>query len=238
MINVKNKISLLIVAIVVLLSSSCKKYYYDSGIHDPKFNGTTIEFLKSEGPVFDSTLTIIKLAGLEDVLQNENVTFFVPPGGSVNKAIMRLNKTLRFNGKDTVSQLTQIKPTVWRTVLSQYIFKGTNLLKDYPQRDTLAYTTFPGQNYTSFDGRLMNVGVIYNNAGGMQYAGYRQLFLAYIPDLSNPQVRLVNVPVSMSDVQTNNGAVHVLNRVKHTLGFDTESFIDLVISGGISPATP
>lgn len=70
----------MIVAIVVLLSSSCKKYYYDSGIHDPKFNGTTIEFLKSEGPVFDSTLTIIKLAGLEDVLQNENVTFLFRQG--------------------------------------------------------------------------------------------------------------------------------------------------------------
>jgi hypothetical protein len=73
--------------------------------------------------------------------------------------------------------LDQIKPEVWRNTLSQYIFEGKNLLKDYPQRDTVSYVAYPGQNYTSYGGRIMNIGVIFNNAGGVQYAGYRQLRL-------------------------------------------------------------
>jgi hypothetical protein len=112
------------------------------------------------------------------------------------------------------------------------------LLKDYPQRDTLSYIAYPGQNYTSYGGRIMNVGAIFSDAGGVSYAGYRQLFLAYIPDLSNPQVALQNNPVATSDIQTTNGVLHVLTKIKHNLGFNTDTFIDQVIASGILPPTP
>lgn len=236
--NLNNRIFYMIIALVVLFSTSCKKYYYDSGVHDPKFEGSTLAYMKAKQPFFDSTLTIINLAGLDEVLDKENVTFFAPPSGSVNKAIIQLNRYLRFEGRDTVSKLNQIKPTVWKNTLLQYIFKSSSLMKDYPQRDTLSYIAFPGQNYTSYSGRIMNIGVIFNNAGGVQYAGYRQLFLAYIPDLSNPQVALQNNPVATSDIQTNNGVLHVLTRTKHTFGFNTLKFIDEAIAAGITPATP
>ncbi|WP_333621982.1 fasciclin domain-containing protein [Sphingobacterium multivorum] len=233
-----NKFQLVLLGLVIVLASGCKKYYYDSGVHDPVFDGTTLEYLNAKTPYFDSTVMVAKLAGLDQVLQNETVTFFAPPSGSVNRSIIRLNAYLRFNGKDTVSKLEQIKPEVWRAVLAQYIFKGKSLLKDYPQKDTVAYVTFPGQNYSSYDGRVMNIGVVYNDAGGVQYAGYRQLFLSYIPDLSNPQIGLQNNPISSSNIETSNGAVHVLNRGKHNLGFVMDKFIDQAVSAGIDPATP
>lgn len=217
---------------------SCRKYYFDSGIHTPRFNGSTIDFLKSKAPYFDTTLLVIELAGMQQVLQQEEVTFFAPPSATVRNAIANLNKHLRFNGKDTVSQLTQIKSAVWREVLQQYIFKGTSLLKDYPQKDTVAYVTYPGHNYPSYGGRIMNIGAIYQDAGGVQYAGYRQLFLSYIPDLSNPQVGLQNNAVATSDIQTDNGAIHVLTRGKHSFGFQSTRFIDQVLSAGIDPHTP
>jgi len=232
-----NKAFFLMLATVLLLLSSCKKYYFDSGKHDPKYNGTVLQYLKSKQSFFDSTLTVINLAGMDDVLSNEKVTFFAPPSGSVFKSINKLNRYLRNTGKDTVSQLSQIKPEVWRNTLSQYIFKGTFLLKDYPQRDTLAYLAYPGQNYTSYGGRIMNVGAIFNDAGGVVYAGYRQLYLAYIPDLSNPQVALQNNPVATSDIQTTNGVIHVLTKLKHGYGFNGDAFIDQVISAGILPPT-
>lgn len=231
----QNKTLLLALGSILILFGSCKKYYFDSGIHDSKYQGSTMEYLKSKSSVFDSTIVIIKLAGLEELLDKENVTFFAPPSGSVFKSIKRLNNSLRSVGKDTVATLEQIKPEVWRNTLSQYIFSGSFLLKDYPQRDTLVYTAYPGQNYASYGGRIMNVGTLFNDAGGVQYAGYRQLFLAYIPDLSNPQTALQNNPVATSDIKTNNGVLHVLTKSKHNLGFNTDTFIDQVMSSGILP---
>jgi hypothetical protein len=217
---------------------SCTKYYFDTGVHEPNYDGTILDFMKDKAPFFDSTLMVIELAGMNDIFQNEDITFFAPPSGTIFRAIHNLNENLKFSGKDTVSSLDQIKPEVWRNTLSQYIFEGKNLLKDYPQRDTVSYVAYPGQNYTSYGGRIMNIGVIFNNAGGVQYAGYRQLYLAYIPDFSNPQVSLTNVPVATSDIQPINGVIHVLNRTKHTYGFRSHTFIDQVISAGISPANP
>ncbi|MBO9674745.1 MAG: fasciclin domain-containing protein [Sphingobacteriaceae bacterium] len=247
---IKKNYKTLLFSIIGILSvlTSCKKYYVETGVHDAQYNGNIMQYMEEKKPFFDSTLTVIKLAGLTDVISKENITFFAPPSGSIFKSIKRLNIELRVTGKDTVSQLSQIKPEVWRNILSQYIFKGANRLKDYPQRDTLSYLAYPGQGYTSYGGRIMNVGVIFNdavvyNSSGAEisrvaYAGYRQLYLAYIPDMSNPQVALVNIPVATSDIQPSNGVLHVLNKVKHNFGFNTNVFIEQAISAGISPATP
>ncbi|MCX2473760.1 fasciclin domain-containing protein [Pedobacter sp. MC2016-05] len=231
---------LYIAVVLITTLTSCKKYYFDTGIHDPKYIGTTLQYLQEKKPLFDTTLTVIKLAEMESVLSNPNdpYTFFAPMSGSIRNAIYRLNRSLETSGKDTVSQLSQIDKSVWRNNLSLYIFKGANLLKDYPQRDTISFQAFPGQGYNSYSNRVMNIGVIFNDAGGVTYAGYRQLFLAYIPDLSNPQVALANAPVATSDIQTNTGVIHVLRKNKHNFGFNTTRFIDEVIAAGIKPPTP
>lgn len=242
----KHKI-LLVLSLAFLALTSCKKYYVETGIHEAKYDGNILQYLQDKKPFFDSTLMVINLAGMNDVISKENITFFAPPSSSIFKSIKRLNAYLRTYGKDTVSQLSQIKPQVWKNVLSQYIFKGSNRLKDYPQRDTLSYLAYPGQGYTSYGNRTMNIGVIFNDAvvyndkgaeiSRVAYAGYRQLFLAYIPDLSNPQAFLMNAPIATSDIQPTNGVLHVLNTVRHNFGFDVGAFIEQVISAGINPPT-
>ncbi|ARS38879.1 hypothetical protein CA265_03970 [Sphingobacteriaceae bacterium GW460-11-11-14-LB5] len=246
----KNKDKTLLFSLICMLLAlaSCKKYYQETGVHDAKYNGNILQYMEEKKPFFDSTLTVIKLAGMADVVSKENITFFAPPSGSIYKSIKQLNVYLRVQGKDTVSKLSQIKPLVWKNILSQYIFKGASRLKDYPQRDTLSYLAYPGQGYASYGNRIMNIGVIFNdavvyNAAGAEisrvsYAGYRQLYLAYIPDLSNPQVSLINIPVATSDIQPTNGVLHVLTKSKHNFGFNTYTFIEQAISAGIDPATP
>ncbi|QNN44992.1 fasciclin domain-containing protein [Pedobacter roseus] len=244
----KNYKTLLFLVICVLsVLTGCKKYYMETGVHEAKYNGNIMQYMEEKKPFFDSTLTVIKLAGLADVISKENITFFAPPSGSIFKSIKGLNVRLRVTGKDTVSQLSQIKPEVWKNILSQYIFKGSNRLKDYPQRDTLSYLAFPGQGYTSYSGRIMNIGVVFNDAvvysdkgeelSRVAYAGYRQLYLAYIPDLSNPQVSLINIPIATSDIQPTNGVLHVLTKIRHNFGFNTNVFIEQAISAGINPPT-
>lgn len=240
------------VALLVTCFYSCKKeYFFDTGVHEAKFDGNIMQYLKSNKVMFDTTVQVINLAGMANVLETQNVTFFAPTSSSIVKSVIYLNQFLRANGQDTVKDYRQIKPAVWRKVLTQYIFKGKNLLKDYPQLDTLAYAAYPGQAYTSFDGAIMNVGVIYNDAGGVKYAGYRQLFLSYIQDRTQPTQSLINVPVATSDIQPTNGVVHVLRQAqltlinggpanqvvnKHDFGFSKPLFVREVLAAGIDPA--
>lgn len=248
------KIALIFTVVVLFLASACnKEYYVDTGVLTPNYNGTILQYLKSKPAMFDTTVRVIALAGMEDVLDKEKVTFFAPTSSSIYKSVKALNAFLIQNGRDTVKELSQIKREVWRKTLSQYIFKGTNQLKDYPQLDTLAYTAFPGQSYASYgdNGRIMNIGVIFNDAVGgstsIKYAGYRQLFLSYIKDFTKPQQSLVNIPVATSDIIPTNGIIHVLRQAtlsgsilvnKHNFGFVNNIFINDVLASGITPPTP
>lgn len=229
---------------------SCKKdYYVDSSVHTGVYNGSTMQFLESRKDYFDTTVLVIKLAGMEDVFKNEKITFFAPTSSSIYKTVKALNTYLRLSSRDTVSDYSQIDASVWRKNLSQYVFKGVSKLKDYPQLDTLAYAAYPGQSYNSYDGQIMNVGVLYNDAVSndtrIPYAGYRQLYLSLIKDFTQPQQSLVNVPVATSDLQTSNGVVHVLAQSqaysngtyvnRHNFGFVMSTFIQDAITAGIAP---
>lgn len=229
------------IAILIALSGSilvsCQKddYFIDTGLHDPKYDGTILDYLKAKPVLFDSLVLAINAAQMQDVFEKENITFFAPPSAVIYKAIKNLNTELRFSGKDTVAKLEQIKPQVWKEMLSMYVFKGSYRLKDIPQIDTAAINAFPGQGYTSYGGRAMNLGVLYNDAGGVKYVGYRQLFISYIPDYSNPKLGLINAPIATSDIQPTNGVLHVIRFHKHDLGFDNYRFITAATSAGITP---
>lgn len=234
---IRSAIAISLVAACLL--AGCKKddYFYNTGVHQAKYDGTILDYLKAKPFIFDSLTMVVKIAGMEDLFQKENVTFFAPPSSSIHRAVVNLNNDLRSNGKDTVSQLEQVAPQVWKDMLSEYVFKGTYLLKDIPQIDTAAMNAFPGQGYVSYGGRTMNIGVFYNSAGGVKYVGYRQLIFSYIPDFSNPTINLINTPVATSDIQPTNGAIHVLQFQNHVLGFDSRRFVIAAESAGISKAT-
>lgn len=224
----------------LLLAFACSKdkYFYDTGRNTPEFNGSILDYLKSKPEYFDSLVRVVKVAGMEEVLTKENVTLFAPTSSTIYKTMKNLNAYLRLNGKDTVSQLEQIKPVVWKEMLSMYLIKGSYRLKDFPQIDTTAITAYPGQGYSSYAGRTMNIGSFYRDAAGVKYAGYRHLILSYIPDFSKPLENLRNVQIASHDIAPKNGIVHVLLQNKHGFGFDGSQFITTAIENGILPAKP
>lgn len=226
-----------------LLMASCKHdYYEDGGIHETKYNGTIMQFVDSRKDLFDTLAQVIRLAGYEQVLNNEEVTFFAPPDPTIGKSIRYLNLFLYARGEDTVKNLNQISPAVWRFYLGKYTLKGKYVLKDFPQLDTTNMQAFPGQGYTTYDKEPMNIGVIYNdvktkNAEGVEqvikYAGYRQL---HINDFGGFTISGLTVgPVATSDIQPTNGAVHVLQFSKHSFGFESMYFADKAYNAGIAP---
>lgn len=223
---------LAIISSLVLLASCTKEYYEDGGVHDPKYDGTIMSFLKTRPELFDTLVKVLEYTKYAELLDNPNanVTFFAPCSQSINRSIIALNEQLYVRGQDTIFDVSQVSPEIWEKYLGQYIYKDKYLLKDYPQIDTANILVYPGQGYIAINGEPMNIGSYYNdvvsknNAGVEQiikYAGYRQLMLNY----SNP--------IATSDIQPNNGVLHVLNFSKHTFGFYTYEFALNAINAGI-----
>lgn len=217
----------------VIYGCSDDSYLIDTGTHDAFYQGTIWDYLKEKEINFDSLTKIIQLAGMQDVFEQDTITFFAPSDPSINRSVSDLNNYLYRRGRDTVKDLNQISPYVWKELLSLYIIKDKYILRDIPQLDTIQLDVYGGQTFLSYEGRPMNVGVVYFDAGGVKYAGYRQLYYSYINDFSNEIGSLINVPVASSDIQPFNGAVHVLRYHNHEFGFSSSDFINKAVAEGI-----
>lgn len=223
---------------MLLCSVSCEKSQYtDTGTFQNNFSGTSMDYLRTRPELFDSLTKIIELAGMEEDVNKNNTTFFVPSNYTIIKSVQRLNSILYSFGRDTIINLNEVNPLTWKEFLSYYIFEDKKLLNDYPQLDTNKMDVFPGQGYISIGNKNMNIGVVYHDVSNqrdgvwqtVQYAGYRQLFFSSV-DITNQFGRMVNVPVSTSDLKTKNGVLHVLNFSKHTFGFTSQFFVERAYS--------
>lgn len=230
-INIKY-VFLTIISSLMILASCTKEYYQDGGVHNPKYDGTILHFLKSRPELFDTLVKVLEYTKYAELLDkpSANVTFFAPTSQSINRTILALNRQLFDKGQDTIHDVKQVSVEVWEKFLGHYIYNDKYLLKDYPQIDTANMLVYPGQGYISINGEPMNIGTLYNdvvsknNAGVTQvikYAGYRQLIINF----SNP--------VATSDIQPTNGVLHVLNFSKHAFGFYTYDFSLDAINKGI-----
>ena len=143
-----------------------------------------------------------------------------------------LSKKLYFTmGEDSVRDLRQIKPEVWKEFLSMYVIPGKYCLKDIPQLDTAAVSAYPGGAYYSLAGKPMNMGVVYYDASGVKYAGPRQILYSYVNDFAS--MDMINAYVASCDIQPFNGVVHVIRFTNHNFGFDRDVFVQKAIGAGI-----
>jgi len=220
------------ISFLMMLASCTKEYYDDGGVHNPKYEGTILEFLKSRPELFDTLVKVLEYSRYAQLLDNPsaNVTFFAPTNQSINRSVQTLNAQLFLRGQDTILDVRQVAAAVWEKFLGLYIYNDKYLLKDYPQIDTNNLLIYPGQGYISLADRPLNIGTLYNdvvskNSAGVEqvikYAGYRQIVLNY------------RNPVATSDIQPSNGILHVLNFSKHAFGFFTFDFSLNAINAGI-----
>lgn len=232
--------ALVVLALAVCGFSSCQKekdYYLDSGLANPYFKGNVVDYLNAKPFYFDTVANIIELADMDSVFQQDTVTFFAPTDRSVLRLIQETNHWLYVGGYDTIRALTDVPAPIWRKYLTRYLFHGENQLKDYPQIDYDLLTSYPGQGYLSWDGQPMNIGVVYNDVNNVKYAGYRQLTIAYIPDISEPTSGWIQANVASSNILTDNGVVHVLSDEHTYFGFDEDEFLadmsTILVSGSV-----
>ncbi|SDM62569.1 hypothetical protein SAMN05421820_104258 [Pedobacter steynii] len=237
--NLMNKTFLLFGFGLFFCIAGCKRdeYYIDGGKADANFNGSMLEYLKAKPVPFDTIASIVKLAGMEEVFNKEDITFFAPTDyevkemiGSVRR-VGTLNWQLYRGGKDTVRTLADIDGAIWAKYLQRHIFKGVKKLSDYPQYDPNLVAVYPGQYYYSYNNSVARIGVIYGEVGGVKYIGYRQLTIAYIPDISNPdQSSFFNYKIASSDIKPKNGVVHSLQLYGEGFGLGSYAMINDILS--------
>lgn len=231
---------IILIATVSLLMTGCNKnsYYKDSGTTSGKFNGTVMDYLKSKPQYFDTIVRIIRIAGLENTLQSDQVTFFAPADSSVNYLMRFTNERLIQLGKPQLTRIDQVAPRLWTKYLSRYVFKFKKGLNDFPQVDFGNLTTYSGQIYPAVNGTFMNIGAVYTSvvlggSGGVPsttipYAGYRYLTVSYLSSQYNTRDYATwrTATVASVNIETNNGYVHTLKYATHYFGFDLSEFVD------------
>ena len=244
---------ILICAALLLLFNACKRdeYYIDGGRANPDFQGNMLQYLQAKKVPFDTVAQIVKLAGMEQQFSKEDFTFFAFDDDVVKRTIgdihtfernknprlLSLNQLLYESGKDTVKTLDQISPLIWRKYLQRYMFKGVNALKDYPQIDMDLKSIYPGALHYDYNNDVSNIGVIFNDANGIKYIGYRQLVLSYIPDISKPADNWYTSYVASSDIKPSNGIVHSLRYQGAYMGFNLYEFFNDVYNTGLTPSS-
>lgn len=229
--------SILVTLTLVLVGSlcfhSCGKddYYTDGGRAEAQFDGTIMDYLDSKPREFDTIAQIVRLAGMEDRFANEEFTFFAPRDEDIKDLIGSytaggLNRTLYELMLDTIVTLEDVNPEIWEFYLKRHMFGGANKLADYPQIDHNILSVYGGQNYYSLGDAVCNIGVVFNDAvssdgeSNLKYMGYRQLVIGYISDLSRP-TSFGRINIASSDIQPNNGVVHVMDYRSGQFGFST-----------------
>ncbi len=234
----KNTIA--ICGLVLLAFTACHrdKYYKDGGLAQADYPGTMLAYLDAHPAPFDTIAQIVRMAGLSDMFNKEDITFFAPDDAVILRTIGTiytggLNAYLYYQGRDTVRDLSEIDSSIWRKYLLQYIFKGVNRLKDYPQIDFSLVNIYPGALYYTLGGNVMNIGVTFADANGIKYLGYRQLQLTYIPDISRPDDGWRTFAVSSADIKPKNGVVHALLTDGMSLGYDEYYFFNEVLNAGL-----
>lgn len=234
----------LLAVLFMILSWSCNKkdYFDDSGTHKANYDGTMLQYIEARShntnDLFDTLLMVIKLAGMENTIANEQITFFAPTDPSIKSAIRRLNEELFSTGQDTILDLTEVDSRVWKKMLQGYIIQGNLGLVDFPQVDTVALNAFGGRLYQTLDPDLIiNIGTVFHDLrnGGVtiKYQGARQLLYSFIPDISRPTIAWRNAYIATSNIAPTNGRLHVIRYLDHQFGFSSTRFNELAIEYGI-----
>ncbi len=215
-----------------LIFSGCEKtnYLIDGGVHNPKVEMTTYDYLKTN-PVFDTLVMLIDKAGLKETI-NGDVTFFAPTDFCV-KNYVKAKRGDRL-GIDPFSNWTfdSIPAQTLRDSLKMYIIKGKINRTDMT-KDGKVYTTLLGGK-DKFHVALIPVEDQYAKLVKTwpEYVFYTKIVGAGLDD---PNSKIAPLPAELdiryicqtSGIETNTGVLHVLKNT-HTMFYFTQThFIKL-----------
>ncbi|SDD01213.1 hypothetical protein [Niabella drilacis] len=205
----KNPLIVCLFALLFLAACNKKDYFRNTGLQSGVFKENIYEFLQQRPFLFDSLVQVIDRSGMKEILQKETVTFFAPPDQSLMFTMNAINGSRYAQGKDSL-RIADIPGDIWRRYLSHYIFKGRYMMNDISRVDFARAALYPGQNIESYDGFIMNMGVVYGAYSGTQDVGPRTIWLSAVGSNFADLARALTEQVATSNLQPQNGVVHAL----------------------------
>lgn len=197
--------SMLLAAILFLQNSCTKQDIVDTGLAKATFDGTVLDYLKSDPYNWRLTVEMIERAEMAELFDGnvdslKEITFFGPTSYSI----------LRHLYDNNLERVDQLSPEFCRSTIRQHVVKGKILKKDIPFRDRQYYVFDPEQPAENY----LEVYTVGQNR--LRLYLERTAYEA-IPDAGPIAMYAYSmtantfIPLASPDIQPANGVVHSLN---------------------------
>ncbi|UIR55387.1 fasciclin domain-containing protein [Sphingobacterium sp. SRCM116780] len=200
---------------LVIGFAACKKgntYYEDYQLKDTEFKGTTLNFLETQGSVYDSLLLALeRVPDLRSKLNSttDTLTFFATTNSSFTNALEAMNAVRKASNRAPLF-IEDIPQIVLDSLMYHYAFNGnynTNSLEEFKE----------GKEVRAIDNYRMHLMFKVTSASGITNGGQQQIKLS---DINNSifQRYWQESNTSVVNIKTTNGTVHILSP-SHNFGF-------------------
>ncbi|WP_018338145.1 hypothetical protein [Butyricimonas synergistica] len=195
---------ILLGCMVLLIFVACtKQTVYDTGISSPYYEGSIMDYLRSNDYEWGYTVQLIEQAGLSDLFEGRvdslpEITFLGIPSMTVE----------RYMYEKRYDSIQQIDPDIAKFMVLQHVTKGKILKKDVAYRNREYKANDPLQDgctdITMLQGNKVRFWRDKSDYAGVPDAGAETMSLWSL------QTNL-QIPMSSPDIQPENGVVHALN---------------------------
>lgn len=200
---------------VLFMSCDPKQDVIYTGVSDPHFDGTMMDYLRSDERNWDLTVEIIERADLVDLFEGQvdtlpEITFFAPPAYSIQRFIWESQEEPKDG--ETYESVADIPVEKCRSYILRCVAKGKYLKEDIGFRNESYRLADPEQDggtlFEMLDGNLVRACEEKSDWKGVPDIGPVTLQLWSV-------TQQIEVPVASPDIQPTNGVVHALS-----YGFD------------------
>lgn len=226
--NMKSNIKWPLFALLIIAFASCRKddYLVGGSLHNPQFNGTTYDYLKTN-PLFDTLLLLIDKTGLKEEVNATGATFFAPTDYSIHnyvKKVVQARKRLEANDENLIFNFGELDFDELKDSLRAYLF---------PEKIERGGLNEVGKFYTAKDNEQRHIALRKDPSGEYQTGGltivpeyiYFSKVIGAIDPIDNSDVpdaeQDMRVVAQTTGILTTTGVLHVLAN-SHIFTFATE----------------
>lgn len=190
---------LLIVSVLGIGVNACTTSdFIKTGLSNGKHDMTMYEYFETDSYNWDSTLLMIRTAGLEDLFRGtDSITFFGPTNHSIRRYML----------ENDIKRVEDMGADFCRETLLRHVMKGKVMREEFPR----------GVDNTEGAELVGEGGQVYTMLGGNQIWGYT-FQEPYMDTAETGPIVLhvtsidgkMEIPIASTDIEPNNGVVHSL----------------------------
>lgn len=210
------KLIKIIVILAVLFTAGCSRdYFADEGVLDleetAKLGVSTMDYLKSQGGLFDTLTALISLTGMEAAVNAKGATFMAPRDYSIRNFF----KLIFPNPDKQPASLNDIPQEVMDYIavtLKNYIIPDQEIVRSKLAK-TYSYVT-------TLEGTAARYNLVQDDYLGNVNMGAKYIIFSLNVSPPGQKERFQSVQVATADLRSTNGIVHILSSDTHIFGFN------------------